>query len=318
MFIYSSLGNASCTVGQPAEVYLETVPFAASGINLYAAQVKECIAHWHDAAEIIIVLTGNYQISLIDGDVLLGPGDLIVLMPDEVHGITAFAPGVIITLQIARHLVQGIDFFEAPNVTIKYNAGDTNYCRLVNAIAAMVAHRTTHAASRPLAERSLLFALLDQLCDLKPCVASAVVLERQKSLQLVRQCMNYVNEHAAEPLTLQRVASAHNVSYYALSHLFKKVCGYGFRTYMAFVRVNKAKELLKDKRVAITEIAQVCGFSEHKYLILNFRKFVGMTPTAYRKEVMSVEAFSCEKVLAGTEGVIDLSASAVRSLLVSS
>ncbi len=82
------------------------------------------------------------------------------------------------------------------------------------------------------------------------------------------------------------------MSYSWFSRLFKRVSRYNFKEYLTLVRLNKARNLLRDTRTPITEISHSCGFQEHKYLIAAFNKYCGLTPTEYRKRFVSRQTSS--------------------------
>jgi transcriptional regulator GlxA family with amidase domain len=67
------------------------------------------------------------------------------------------------------------------------------------------------------------------------------------------------NEHFEEELSLPRVAKAVNVSANHLSEKFKQVTGVNFVEYIARARFEKARDLLQDRHVRISEIAFAVG-----------------------------------------------------------
>ena len=53
------------------------------------------------------------------------------------------------------------------------------------------------------------------------------------------------------------------------------------------LRVNTARELLRDETLNITRISSSSGFSEHKHLDAAFKKYFATTPTQYRKKYLN-------------------------------
>lgn len=49
-------------------------------------------------------------------------------------------------------------------------------------------------------------------------------------------------------------------------------------------RIARACEMLADPRVSVTEIALACGFSSSQHFATAFRKHMGATPSAYRRD----------------------------------
>ena len=91
--------------------------------------------------------------------------------------------------------------------------------------------------------------------------------------------INYVEE-----LTLKKVADATFISAFYLSHLFRKEMNTTFSDYLCKIRIEKAKNLLKnEKDPRIQEIAEKTGFNDPNYFAKSFKKIVGLVPREYKK-----------------------------------
>jgi AraC-like DNA-binding protein len=64
---------------------------------------------------------------------------------------------------------------------------------------------------------------------------------------------------------------------------FKKETGYRPVEYIAAVRIGRAKELLMNSGMRISEIAEACGFENMYYFSNTFKRQTGLSPTDYRK-----------------------------------
>ena len=60
------------------------------------------------------------------------------------------------------------------------------------------------------------------------------------------------------------------------------------KTYIEAVRMEKAKQMLMNKELSVTEVAAYTGYSDPNYFSKVFRKYTGMSPRGYRDE-MDVE-----------------------------
>lgn len=67
------------------------------------------------------------------------------------------------------------------------------------------------------------------------------------------------------------------------SALFKKGTGEGFSKYLTEVRVNRAKELLRETDLPVTEICQAVGYSDRKHFTQTFHKMTGVNPAEVRR-----------------------------------
>jgi AraC-like DNA-binding protein/ligand-binding sensor protein len=98
----------------------------------------------------------------------------------------------------------------------------------------------------------------------------------------VASAKQFVQVHAEEPITLAQVVDHVHVSRFYFCKLFKKVTGLTFTEYVSRVRVEKAKTLLVDPSLRISEIVYAAGFGSIPRFNSVFKRHVGMPPTEYR------------------------------------
>ena len=106
--------------------------------------------------------------------------------------------------------------------------------------------------------------------------------QKQTSFHLTKAIV-YIREHYMEDLTLSAVASSVYVSEYYLSHLFRKEMNRTFSDYVVKVRIEKAREFLRDNASArIQEVSDKTGFNDPNYFAKIFRKHTGISPREYQ------------------------------------
>ncbi|MGH8000244.1 MAG: helix-turn-helix domain-containing protein, partial [Brasilonema sp.] len=78
---------------------------------------------------------------------------------------------------------------------------------------------------------------------------------------------------------------------YYFCQLFKQSLGITPYQYVLQLRVERAKQLLKNQKITICDVALACGFANQSHFTKHFRKLTGMTPKAYWKHssVQSIE-----------------------------
>ena len=99
--------------------------------------------------------------------------------------------------------------------------------------------------------------------------------------RLVR-AMDYAMERLAEPVTLDEMAGAANMSRFHFSRAFRAALGEPPHRWLTARRVDHAKPLLANPELPLAQIAFACGFSSHSHFGDVFRAHTGMTPGAYR------------------------------------
>lgn len=106
----------------------------------------------------------------------------------------------------------------------------------------------------------------------------------QKTDVMAAKACSYVREHYPEKLTLGQVAEALGISAGYLSTVFSKHVGESFSTYVAEVKVEKAKEMLKEHQYMMYEISDRLGFENPFYFSKVFKKFAGVSPKEYEAQ----------------------------------
>ncbi|NJK27825.1 MAG: helix-turn-helix transcriptional regulator [Coleofasciculaceae cyanobacterium SM2_3_26] len=109
----------------------------------------------------------------------------------------------------------------------------------------------------------------------------------------LREAIAYVNDHLEDSLKLADMAAAAGMSEYYFARSFKQTMGVAPYRYVIQQRVERAKQLLGQKDLAIAEVALQCGFAHQSHLTKHFRQQTGITPKAYREE-KSLDWALCE------------------------
>ncbi len=108
------------------------------------------------------------------------------------------------------------------------------------------------------------------------------VAPRTTEPEAIVQAKEFVQAHAEEPITLERVIEHVHVSRFYFCQLFKKATGLTLTEYIARVRVERAKALLQDPRRRISEVVFAAGFGSIPQFNSVFKTHVGMAPSDYR------------------------------------
>lgn len=103
--------------------------------------------------------------------------------------------------------------------------------------------------------------------------------------QVIKSACDFIHSHYKDDLTLTQMAEYTNLSISHFGSLFKRYTGESLITYINKVRVEKAKELLRNSKDKIYIIAQEIGFSSQPYFIRVFKNITGVSPNEYRKSM---------------------------------
>lgn len=101
---------------------------------------------------------------------------------------------------------------------------------------------------------------------------------------MVQSCCDYINLHLSQQLNIDVLANHLGYAKYYLSTRFKKETGCSVNDYIKIARIERAKSLLATTKTSIDDIAQQVGFVSRGFFSNTFKRCVGISPAAYRKE----------------------------------
>lgn len=101
--------------------------------------------------------------------------------------------------------------------------------------------------------------------------------------QTILKIQEYVKEHLEQDLNLEEIAEQVYLNPTYLSKLYKKETGSNLSTYILNQRLEKAKKLLKESKLLISDIGTLTGFNSSQYFIRVFKEKYDMTPQQFRR-----------------------------------
>ena len=100
--------------------------------------------------------------------------------------------------------------------------------------------------------------------------------------KLVEAMRDYVHQHYHRPISLGELASDMKMNASYLSALFSRTTGVTFHHFLDEVRLSKAKELLRDPRNRVGEVAYAAGYASPDSFRHAFKAHEGLSPEAWR------------------------------------
>lgn len=101
---------------------------------------------------------------------------------------------------------------------------------------------------------------------------------------LVKNALEYLEEHYAERLTLGELAEKMYVSQWHLSKLLNRHTKKNFNELLNETRICEAKKLLKDPSLRVGDVADMVGFFDIAHFSRVFKKYTGMSANEYRNK----------------------------------
>jgi len=104
---------------------------------------------------------------------------------------------------------------------------------------------------------------------------------------LVGNAKRYIQDRFQDKISLDAAARAVNASTRHFCKVFKEATGLTFTDYLARIRVEKAKNLLQNPHLRVSEIAFETGFDSISQFNRSFKRITGVAPTQFRSELIS-------------------------------
>ena len=121
----------------------------------------------------------------------------------------------------------------------------------------------------------------------KPSKNKASQMNPTKSDELCYQLMSYINSHIYEIKNLEELAESTNYCYPHLSSLFKRHTSQTLSEYFRFQKLEKAKSLMEETELSLTEIAEKLNYASIYSFSKAFKKQYKLSPGEYRKNQKS-------------------------------
>jgi AraC-like DNA-binding protein len=254
------------------------------GLELFRATLTEFAFSPHAHEEFFIAMTeGGLATPTFRGDThVIGVGDVIVLNPEEAHAggppsdgswtYRALYPDPALMRQITRE-------FTGHRPTIPAFGGNVVRDRDVTGALRRFHSLSERAGSTALERES---ELVEALVLLVGRHAAPVQAPRSpgRERRAVRLSRAYLEEHAAENVTLTNLARVAGISPFHLCRVFGRAVGMTPHAYQTHIRIRRAKSLLR-AGTAIAIAAAEVGFYDQAHLTRHFKRIVGLTPMQY-------------------------------------
>lgn len=251
--------------------------------------------HWHREMEIIVIKKGVGIITLNLESVHVTQGDIIFILPGQLHSIRQdchysmeyenifFKQELLRTgtddlchREFLEPLFSGL--FDIPSHITPDHA---HYDILNNCITQLDTCCFEQPYGYQLLIKGILFQLFFSLVNNHPRKKTST--KRTYALDKLKLILSYIETHYEEPVSISEVA---HICHYSDSHFmkfFKNCMGISFGQYINEYRLQIAAQLLKESDETILSIASSCGFDSLSYFNRSFKKKYGLSPGKYRK-----------------------------------
>ena len=107
--------------------------------------------------------------------------------------------------------------------------------------------------------------------------------EVTQAMTLLEKIHSYIHLNYAERIGRNEIAGEFFLTPDYLSRMYKKKTGLNLKDYINNYRIERAKQLLSNEELTISEVAEKVGFDNYSYFSTLFKKLTGFSPKEYQK-----------------------------------
>lgn len=125
------------------------------------------------------------------------------------------------------------------------------------------------------------WAEMAMACTSHICANQYIISKCDEDFQKIAR---FVSDHLCQSLPIESICDATAIPRNRLYETVRRNTGLTVGEYIWIVRINRAKSLLTDTSLPISEIAEMLGIEDYNYFTKVFRRIVGVTPIQFRKK----------------------------------
>lgn len=251
--------------------------------------------HWHEELEAGVIAQGRVRLAVGARSLTLEAGQGFFINSQVLHGCWDAGGGVIHSLVFHPRLVGGsIDsvFYQDYVQPLVENAALEHvillpetpwHAQAMEHIARAWGACAQESAGYEFRVRAELSELVAALLRNSPAVQAQPSARALRNGERIKQMLQYIHTHFAEPLDTGAIAQAAAVSESECLRCFRDAIGTTPIQYVRQYRVQAAARLLAESGEKTAAIAAQCGFQDVSYFTKTFRQLKGCTPAAYRR-----------------------------------
>lgn len=268
----------------------------SSGGDITHFEGEQFACHFHPEAELTLILSGKMYYRANDTEYLLRKGDAVFVNANVMHagrscdGVSCvYHPINFWPLFLSGHEDSRIDRKYVspllgegafPCVVMRADhPEDVPLLGVVNEVQQLV-------STRPDGWELLLKAALCRLWYHLYLRRPTEIEERTMGAQAVKRAISFIEAHYAEKLTLDDLAREAHLSRSEFCRIFRRYTGRTAFDYLQYHRVRRSLPLLRENSRSVLEVALAVGFSGASYYAEIFRRFIGVSPLAWRKKFL--------------------------------
>lgn len=249
-------------------------------------------AHRHDFIEIGIILDGKGEFSVDDKVFPVRKGDLLLFNPGMLHQsrrINEKEPATEFYAGFSNIHFRNMEYNQIlfPHRTFLLRPKEKTFLHLNRLAESMMAESRSTQPGRYFMLKSyltqMILLLYREQAEQQNSTASGFIFESTGKKYVVEKIVDYLEDHYTEKISLDQIAQNMYLSPFYISRIFKSEVGDTPINYLINLRMEKARQLLREKpNCSVQEIALQVGYDDAYHFSKLFKKHYGNSPSQYR------------------------------------
>lgn len=266
----------------------ETVDYARNrSVLLYDnIEEEEYPIHWHNAIEIIMPLTNDFEVVCGGNNYYLSERDILIIPAGTLHTLKASSGRRLILLCDNNAISDNpalSDLYSVISEPYLINADyDKEFLKSMNQIMKDI--YIMYSNFSDVTEVYIYIKILTILARVKEYQLSEIKYDDDGQYsEKFRMVLKYIEQNYMNDITLEDLADLAGYSTYHFSRIFKKYSNMTFINFLNRRRVKAAELLLLESGSTITDVAMQVGFASLTTFNRVFKSINGCTPSDYKK-----------------------------------
>ncbi len=235
--------------------------------------------HWHDNLELLYFTKGGSSVINGNEELYVNEGEIVVFNSEALHYVRGNKQNP------PEYIIVQLDatYFEA----MGFNFAETNIRKIIRDEKIKEILKSALAEqqdAQPYYRESVKAKMLEVLVILfrNYLIEDPHSNEISNKLKLIKKVVKYIKRHYDEELTVEKISAHCGYSRFYVSKTFKEITGYTVIWYINAARIEKAKSLLKNGDLSMSEVALQCGFVNQSYFGKVFKRLENISPHEYK------------------------------------
>ncbi|MFV0342502.1 MAG: helix-turn-helix domain-containing protein [Anaerocolumna sp.] len=118
--------------------------------------------------------------------------------------------------------------------------------------------------------------------------SSPHTVKKKNDAETFSQLVNYLINNIRRHITIEQICKDNLIGRSGLQYLFSSKLNCGVMEYFTTLKIDMAKQLIRDNHMNFTQIADYLGYSSIHYFSRQFKNTTGMTPSEYSSSIKAL------------------------------